>query len=506
MYKLLIIDDEEIEREGMAQFIPWSDYDIELVGTAWNGMDGYDKIQKTIPDIVLTDIKMPVMDGISLIRKVKSNFQDIEFIVLSGYGEYEFTSQAMEEGVRHYILKPCDESKIVSIINKVKKEINQKREKRNIEKEYYSTVPQLLQRAKDQVFQNILLAREQLKDDYQLFLKEVEDEKKKIQVISLRSLTPFNNLEQFIIGNILGEVLGKNKVLLSTAIQKDVLFLIEIESIEIIERAVIRIKQEFKRVKNSDIQVAVSEIGDLRDVDKLYTQIQELYRIGSSETKDRLLHYELFKEIKYETSNLIDCERIQKTDDYAQILFEVYLSFIKMNLRGDTFQKKVESCRVIIKILYGHTWQSDWSILEGKEDTDWKLIEDIVGIIVHNKNVEFGKCKEEQRVRNILLAFYRYIQYPEMSIQFLAKEVLFMNEDYFGRIFAKNRKVKFSTFLLNQRIALAQRLLQYDSEMKISQLAELVGYSPDGQYFSKAFRKVTGMSPSEFREKLINKK
>lgn len=104
MYRLLIVDDEELEREGMAEFIPWKEYDIELVGTAWNGVEGLEKIKKLQPDIVITDIKMPVMDGIELIRKAKRLYPDIVFIVLSGYGEYEYTSQAMEEGVRHYIL------------------------------------------------------------------------------------------------------------------------------------------------------------------------------------------------------------------------------------------------------------------------------------------------------------------------------------------------------------------------------------------------------------------
>lgn len=115
MYKLLIVDDEAIERDGMANLIPWQAYGVELVGTAWNGMDGYEKIEALHPDIVLTDIKMPVMNGIELIRKTKYKFPDIEFLILSGYGEYEFTSQAMEEGVRHYILKPCDEAKIVEV-------------------------------------------------------------------------------------------------------------------------------------------------------------------------------------------------------------------------------------------------------------------------------------------------------------------------------------------------------------------------------------------------------
>ncbi len=107
----------------MADFIQWEKYGISLAGTAWNGVEGYEEIQNQMPDIVITDIKMPVMNGIELIRKTREDFPDIVFIVLSGYGEYEYTSRAMELGVRHYILKPCDEAKIVEVIGKVTEEL-----------------------------------------------------------------------------------------------------------------------------------------------------------------------------------------------------------------------------------------------------------------------------------------------------------------------------------------------------------------------------------------------
>ncbi len=172
MYRLLIVDDEEIEREGMAQFIPWEIYDVELAGTAWNGADGLEKIRLTRPDIVLTDIKMPVMDGIGLIRAAKEEFPAVEFIVLSGYGEYEYTSQAMELGVRHYVLKPCDEERISEILRKVEAEIEKKRGQRQKMEDYRQTVEQLLPRAREQILRNLLLERETLTEEGRRFLKK----------------------------------------------------------------------------------------------------------------------------------------------------------------------------------------------------------------------------------------------------------------------------------------------------------------------------------------------
>lgn len=87
MYRLLLVDDEEIERKGMAELIPWNEYDVELIGTAQNGQEGLVLINAYRPDIVITDVKMPVMDGIEMIEKAQKMYRDISYIVLSGYGE-----------------------------------------------------------------------------------------------------------------------------------------------------------------------------------------------------------------------------------------------------------------------------------------------------------------------------------------------------------------------------------------------------------------------------------
>ena len=112
MYKVMLVDDEDLEREIMAQTIPWEKVDMELVDMAWNGIEAMDKIRMLVPDIVITDIKMPVMDGIELIRRCQESYPHMMFVVLSGYGEYGYTSKAMELGIRHYILKPCNEETV----------------------------------------------------------------------------------------------------------------------------------------------------------------------------------------------------------------------------------------------------------------------------------------------------------------------------------------------------------------------------------------------------------
>jgi len=119
MYKVIIVDDERLIREGIALTLKWQELDIELVGTAQNGLEALELIDKNQPEIVITDIKMPVMSGLELIDETRQKYPDINFIILSGYGEFELASKAMKYGVKHYILKPCSESKISEVLKEV---------------------------------------------------------------------------------------------------------------------------------------------------------------------------------------------------------------------------------------------------------------------------------------------------------------------------------------------------------------------------------------------------
>ena len=120
MYKMLIADDERIVREAVAELIDWESMDIEIVGLCRNGLEALDVIMDTAPDIVMTDIKMPGMDGLELIGKIHQIDQRIQFIILSGYQEFEFAKKAMQFGVRHYLLKPINEKQIIDAVQQIK--------------------------------------------------------------------------------------------------------------------------------------------------------------------------------------------------------------------------------------------------------------------------------------------------------------------------------------------------------------------------------------------------
>lgn len=112
MYQLLLVDDEEDVLEAVRTAMPWEKYEIELVGVCRNALEALEFMEKTPPDIVVTDVKMPVINGIEMIRRARKQGVDAEFIVLSGFDEFEFAKSAMSFGVRYYLLKPCSEEEL----------------------------------------------------------------------------------------------------------------------------------------------------------------------------------------------------------------------------------------------------------------------------------------------------------------------------------------------------------------------------------------------------------
>lgn len=116
MLKMIIVDDEKIIRETIHSLIDWNSLGIDVAAVCKDGIEALDCILDEYPDIVMTDIKMPGLSGLDLIEKVRAAQLNTEFIILSGYGEFEFARTAMRYGVKHYLLKPSNETEITQVI------------------------------------------------------------------------------------------------------------------------------------------------------------------------------------------------------------------------------------------------------------------------------------------------------------------------------------------------------------------------------------------------------
>ncbi|MFD0714358.1 response regulator [Paenibacillus sp. GCM10027626] len=119
MIKALIVDDEYLVRLGLRKTIAWEQLGIEIVGEAEDGLTGYEEAMKCKPELIITDIKMPFMDGIELMKKVKDSKLEASFIVLSGYGDFEYAKGAIRYGAVEYLLKPIENVQLEEVLHRV---------------------------------------------------------------------------------------------------------------------------------------------------------------------------------------------------------------------------------------------------------------------------------------------------------------------------------------------------------------------------------------------------
>ena len=135
LLKIFLVEDEVVVREGIRETLNWEENDFQFCGEASDGELAYPLIQKYKPDIVITDIRMPFMDGLELSRLIKKDMPWIKIIILSGYGEFEYAKEAINIGVTEYLLKPINGSELMNCLLKVKKKIlTEQKEKANIER------------------------------------------------------------------------------------------------------------------------------------------------------------------------------------------------------------------------------------------------------------------------------------------------------------------------------------------------------------------------------------
>ena len=117
MYRVVIIDDEEIIVRGLTQMLPWDKWDCEVAGSADNGAEGLKLIRQLHPDIVITDICMPQMDGLAMIAALRSEFPRMQIMILTGYSEFEYARAALHLGVTRLLVKPSKMDELIEAMD-----------------------------------------------------------------------------------------------------------------------------------------------------------------------------------------------------------------------------------------------------------------------------------------------------------------------------------------------------------------------------------------------------
>lgn len=513
MLKVLLIDDEPIIREGLKHIIDWKALDIEICGEADDGKKGIEQILKLNPDIAIVDIKMPEMNGLEMIEKLKEYHISCEMIVLTAFTDFKFAQKAIELGIFSYVLKPIEEDELTEKVCKLRDEIlNSKAEKQYIDAGISLSREKVLQR---------LALRELGMDSIEEYNKKYQLgfpwQKYQITIIDIYDnndykTTVTNNIkaeaEQFVIQRKCGHVFEINgyiailfnnislkpsnhiiaelhKILLKK-IGKDVVLILgpTVNSYDTIytscEHALKLINKKFiyghkriisnynERANTDDLKNAIIKIDENDIIIKLYNAIDVDNHDYINNITEDILSFFL---------NCDDNESIIKSR-YAHMYLMVISRILKDN---ESIKDDINSKDVIDEIYKKDSLQE----LHGYFKFNIILISEIL-----------AKLRPENFLDKILDYINRNY-YNDIKLEGLA-EIFSYNSAYLGKLFKNNTGIPFNTYIDTIRINKAKDMLK--EGMRVYQVAEKVGYK-DIAYFYKKFKKYAGVHPTIFKEK-----
>ena len=164
MIKVFLVEDEVVMRNGIKNNIPWEKEGLIFAGEASDGELAYPMIKKAQPDILITDIRMPFMDGLELSELVKKEFPKIKIIILSGYNEFDYAKQAIHIGVTDYLLKPITASKLLEAVKKVADVIEKEREEEGMLERYRLEMAENTVLERQRLFRDLVTSRINFKE------------------------------------------------------------------------------------------------------------------------------------------------------------------------------------------------------------------------------------------------------------------------------------------------------------------------------------------------------
>ncbi|BBI31254.1 response regulator transcription factor [Cohnella abietis] len=538
MIKLMIVDDESIIRKGIRTSIDWWALQVEIVGEARNGKQALELVEQLKPDIVLTDIRMPHMDGLEFAQQLKQQFPYIKIIILSGYDDFNYARKALKIGVTEYLMKPVGAEELTALVSRIGAEIAE--EKRQNEKEQSN---QFLMRENFPLIQrkwlNRLLKGETRINDamldkanqlripldgpeYGVVVVDVDDFRLNTEHVSDRE----KELIHYSINNIVEEVFSS--VFLCTACHSDfdninVLLNANMQNKHRIMECCNEAQRCIARYMKLSVTIGVGNyVSQLSEIQESYRQAVYAMQCKVYRGKGQIIAYhEVESEIQGESSKravLLPSEDEKELLEYLstmdkekidELLENRFTQFAQSFVSYENI-KNISLKWVILAIAHLEQMGIDlsgskqlvlnpYTEIEKYETTDdiqrWLggLFTLFIDSIAAYKNV---------RYKNIVSVAIKYIQEhysEEIRLEDISAQV-FVTPNYFSRIFKEETGQHFTEWLNKYRVEKAKILLK-DVSAKIYEVAERVGYN-DYKYFTHIFKKATGLTPKEYRNQL----
>ncbi|GGF99918.1 response regulator transcription factor [Paenibacillus abyssi] len=516
MYKVLLVDDERIILEGIAAIVDWSTYGTELIGTARNGIEAMAFIEQHRPDIVISDIKMPGMDGLQLVEHAKTLLPEIEFIMLSGFGEFDYAKKAMHYGVKHYLLKPCSEELIGQAIAEVVDDLQEKQSKQLFLDKLQAELIKVLPSAKEQFLKelvtNKMYGRREWEQYRSLFGISVQNRKVRLLLCQLEGEFEFEHL--FALKNIAEDILTKQLLILSTTMGNHVLLLVnDFFEDEQLLALLGTVKQTFTDYYKLDATIAVSEPDDITKARYMYLDtlkcLKHRFYLGEGSlitVKDITIPADQdVKPFLYDDGTLCMLVKSGDWEGVRQELDELFKVLSEQRMMDNSI--KADLIPIYIAMIRQADPQETGIYLKSLAKLDAmntlhalrEFIEETAKRIC-TANYENQRTRHTGIIAKVMDIIDENLGNPSLSLQWVAGEILYMNADYLGKLFKKETGEKFSNFVMRSRMDKAIEHIGETEDVKVFELAEMLGFGDNPQYFSQVFKKYTGFSPSEYKK------
>ena len=537
MLKVFLVEDEVVMRNGIKNNIPWEQEGFEFAGEASDGELAYPLIKKEKPDILITDIRMPFMDGLELSRLVKKELPQIKIIILSGYNEFDYAKTAINIGVTDYLLKPISSAKLLEAVKKVADMIEKEQDNARLIKRYEKEMEENILQEKHKLWgalaSNRLSTIELLEKGqrlgidftasaYQVFLfklmqegdatgcsEELNRASEKVNELagSWEYVLSFDRSPEGWAFLIKGE---SEEEVQSTYLEtrKELLELVEgypkVEYFGGIGNVVHRIGdiqtsyKEAARAFSSRFFMDANQIADSAEMVKV--QMEQDGKIDVSKMLSKKREHELVERfLKNGTTEEVDSfldELFQNIGEQncKSLLYRQYvvmdLFFCASDFLGNLeidIENLPEECRDINQIV------------EKAEDAE-NLRYQIGNLFTETMQLRDGHSKKKysELLEDAKAFIDENYKHDEMSLNTVAAQVN-ISPSYFSTIFSSEMGQTFVEYLTHVRLEKAKELLMC-SNMRTAEIGYEVGYK-DSHYFSYIFKKVVGCSPKEYRNR-----
>ena len=526
LYKVLIVDDDRIIRRGLVTTIPWEEHGFKLVGEAADGERALELIDIALPQIVISDIRMPFMDGLAMAEQAKQKHPDIRFIFLTGYEDFNYAKQALKLGAVDYLLKPVDRDVILEKAKKAAEdwEADQiKQEKLHTAQPYF----------RQKLFQRLLTAGEDAavieQEAASLGLSLAADS----FVVMLVKLDAYGTLEKSTDGSNLKTAVCRVAAELLAG-QSGGAFELEGDVLAVVcggeAKEVLMLRaQEIahalcvaaKDTLHTTLTVGIGQVRDtgLSGIAASFEEARNVLEFRHVIGKDKVISVNDLDALVYEVQNvsqtlsegeLVDKVRMGLVDDAQQMLSEIELALRSSRL--SLVQVRLMAVDILLTLFKGaDTWAQGWSEQNREKKAAYydrinrmQTVEEILVLLrgLVDSLGQFMASENESQRGDTIDAVTAYIEehYAEngLSLQDIGEHV-HMNPIYLSVLFKKKKNITFTGFLLQVRMKKAMEMLRCRS-LKTYEVAEQTGYSSP-EYFCACFKKYTGVSPAEFRNR-----